>query len=194
MRSFIMGFEIDNQVFEQFPLLETERLILRTYDIADAQYLFELRSNPQVMAHMDSHPYKSVKDAVNMIEKNLQLFEKKDGIIWTLVEKSSNHYIGDLGYWRLIREHCRAEIGYMLHPDYWRKGYMKEAMMAMIPFGFSELKLHSIEANVNPKNEASAHLLKSIGFRQEAHFRENYLFDDVFYDSHIFSLLESDIT
>lgn len=187
-----MGVEINNQVFEKFPVLETDRLILRSYDVTYASGLFELRTNAQVMAHMDAHPYKSEQDAVDMIEKNLQLFEQKNGIIWTLIEKSSNTYIGDFGYWRLIREHCRAEVGYLLHPDYWRKGFMKEAMNTLISFGFQRMNLHSIEANVNPENDASKHLLKSIGFKQEAHFRENYLFNGVFYDSLIFSLLKSD--
>ena len=188
-----MKFEIDNGVFEQFPVLETERLFLRAYDLTDAQGLFELRTNPQVMAHMDSHPYKSMQDAVDMIEKNQKLYEDKEGIIWVMVEKSTNAYIGDFGYWRLIKEHCRAEIGYMLHPEFWRKGYMKETMNTLFPFGFKEMNIHSIEANVNPENKASIQLLKSVGFKQEAHFRENYLFDGIFYDSLIFSLLESDL-
>jgi ribosomal-protein-alanine N-acetyltransferase len=92
----------------------------------------------------------------------------------------------------LIKPHCRAEIGYSIHPDYWGQGIMTETFKILIEFGFSELKLHSIEANVNPKNVQSIKLLEKIGFKKEAHFRENFLYNGEFLDSLIYCLLESD--
>jgi ribosomal-protein-alanine N-acetyltransferase len=64
----------------------------------------------------------------------------------------------------------------------------------MVRFGFKEMNLHSIEANVNPLNERSQKVLERVGFKREAYFRENYLFDGKFLDSVIFSLLEKDLT
>ena len=94
----------------------------------------------------------------------------------------------------MIPEHCRAEIGYALKPEYWWKGYMYETISRMLRFGFENMKLHSIEANVNPANARSKKLLEKIGFKKEAYFRENYLFDNKFLDSIIYSLLEIDLT
>ena len=70
---------------------------------------------------------------------------------------------------------------------------MFEAMTKLIGFGFKELHLHSIEANINTNNRNSEKLLLKFGFKKEAYFRENYLFEGEFLDSIIYSLLESDI-
>jgi len=71
---------------------------------------------------------------------------------------------------------------------------MYETINRMVRFGFDEMNLHSIEANVNPANKKSKRVLEKIGFKKEAHFRENYLFNGEFLDSIIYSLLEKDLT
>ena len=71
-------------------------------------------------------------------------------------------------YWRLDKLHNRGEIGYVLNPSFWGFGFMKETMNTLIRFGFNELKLHSVEANVNTENEKSKKLLLSVGFKLEA--------------------------
>ncbi|HUM46715.1 MAG TPA: GNAT family protein, partial [Chitinophagales bacterium] len=86
-------------------------------------------------------------------------------------------------------EHFRAEIGYSLLPGYWGRGIMLESITAVIRFGFEILKLHSIEANVNPSNIPSIKLLERSGFVKEAHFKENYYFNGKFLDSAIYSLV-----
>jgi [ribosomal protein S5]-alanine N-acetyltransferase len=77
----------------------------------------------------------------------------------------------------------------MLSPAYWRNGIMKEALMDVIEFGFNKLGLHSIEAHINPENEASAAILTSTGFVKEAHFKEDFLFNGIFRDTAIYSRL-----
>ena len=67
---------------------------------------------------------------------------------------------------------------------------MKEAVMATIKWIFENTDVHSIEANINPGNEASESLLKSMDFIKEAYFRENYFFNGVFKDSIIYSMLK----
>lgn len=66
---------------------------------------------------------------------------------------------------------------------------MKEALNAVIDYAFTTMNLHSIEANINPDNTASGALLESGGFVKEAHHKENFYFDGVFYDSIIYSKL-----
>ena len=79
--------------------------------------------------------------------------------------------------------------GYALHPDQQGKGLMQEAMTAVLEYGFKIMKLHSIEANVNPNNLSSIKLLVRNNFVREAYYKENYFFDGKFYDSAIYSLL-----
>ena len=109
--------------------------------------------------------------------------------MWGISLRSDPRLIGTAGFWRIIREHDRAEIGYTLHPDHQGKGYMQEAMTAIFDFGFRKMKLHSVEANVNPNNEASIKLLERNGFVKEAHFKENWLYDGRYLDTAIYSRL-----
>ena len=97
--------------------------------------------------------------------------------------------IGMAGLWRIMKEHHRAEIGYTLLPELWNKGLMSEVLKKIIHFGFYEINLHSIEANINPENLASKKVLEKAGFKQEAYFRQNYFYNGQFLDSAIYSLI-----
>ena len=188
-----MNTTINDNIFQHFPLLETDRLILRQFHLDDASALFNIRSNDKVMEFMDTKAHDSVEDVRMMITEVNESFSKHEGIYWAMEEKVSGRFIGYFGFWRLDKEHCRAEIGYALHPDYWSNGFMQETFVFMLEFAFTKLKVHSLEAHVNVDNQASMRLLERNGFRQEAYFRENYLYKGKFLDSRIYCLLESDI-
>jgi ribosomal-protein-alanine N-acetyltransferase len=177
--------------FNPFPVLETERLLLRCIQTDDAPALFELRRKPEVNQFLDRDPYPTIEETVTFIqEKVLKPLQENEGILWVIVLKEDPaRLIGTTGFWRMIKEHYRTELGYLLDPDYWNQGIMKEALLATIDFAFSKTKIHSIEANINPDNLASARLLEKCGFVREAWFRENYYFNGVFKDSVIYSLL-----
>lgn len=183
---------INDIFFEEFPQLESERLIFRKFKEGDAVDIHLIRSNNQVMRYMDSPKHLTTTDSKKFIANNQEIYKKKDGIFWAIIEKETNELIGDFAYWKLNRKHNRGEIGYSLKPKFWGKGYMTETMMKLIDFGFRDLKLHSIEANINPGNETSKKVLLKAGFRKEAYFRENFFFEGRYLDSEIFSLLESD--
>ena len=186
--------EIDKSIFESFPEFESERLLFRKLLLSDAKDLLLIRSNDAVMKYLDIARFESIADAEKMIQTVSESYDKETGINWGIVEKHSNNFIGYFGFWRMIPEHCRAEIGYALKPEYWGRGYMYETINRMVRFGFKNINLHSIEANVNPDNDKSKKVLEKIGFRKEAYFRENYLFNNRFLDSIIYSLLEKDLT
>ena len=178
--------------FNKFPELQTDRLVLRQVQYDDINDMHRMRTDPDVMLHMDTEIPQSINDTQKKVEQEIESFSKEESVYWTIILKSTNEFIGGAGYWRLLKEHYRAEIGYQLLPDYWRKGYSFEALREIINFGFKKMGLHSIEGNVNPKNIASIKLLEKLGFVQEAYFRENFYFDGKFLDSAIFSLIESD--
>jgi ribosomal-protein-alanine N-acetyltransferase len=185
--------EIDKSIFNSFPEFESERLMFRKILLNDAKDLLLIRSNDDVMRFMDVIRFESIADAEKMIRSVEESYNKEDGINWAIIEKHSNSFVGYFGFFRIIPEHCRAEIGYALKPECWGKGYMYETINRMVRFGFDEMKIHSIEANVNPLNERSKKVLERIGFKKEAYFRENYLFNGEFLDSIIYSLLEKDL-
>ena len=131
----------------------------------------------------------SVDEARQLIDRIITDIANNNGITWAITLQDVPQLIGTIGYWKLDKENYRSEIGYMIQPEFQGKGLMQEAMTTVIGYGFSTMKLHSIEANVNPANEASIKLLERNKFVQEAYFKENYYYDGRFLDSVIYSLL-----
>ena len=183
---------INEQYFQEFPELKTPRLLLRKQELKHAALLQQLRCNDEVMKFMDSDKHHDIETSEAFIGRNLESYKKKSGFFWVITAAGSGNHMGDIILHKIDRINARAEIGYTLHPNYWGQGYMKEAMRAVISFGFYELGLHSIEANINPANEVSRGLLLKMGFVKEAYFRENYYYNGKFLDSEIYSLLEKD--
>lgn len=173
--------------------MESKRLIYSELTLKDSEDIFEIRSNDDVMKFMDRTAMKSIEESETYIKKIIKDFKNQNGINWGIVEKSSDKLVGYFGFWRIIAEHCRAEIGYALKSKYQGNGYMRETLETMLDFGFNKLKLHSIEANVNPDNKLSIKLLEKFRFAKEAYLRENVLFNNKFMDSIIYSLLETDL-
>lgn len=181
-----------NTDFTQFPTLSTTRLILKEMTDADAAVLFEMRTNPELMKYIDRPKPNGIEDIHGLIEKMRQMKLKGEGISWGIYRKENPALnIGNIGFFRIVPEHYRAEIGYMLQTEEHQKGIMFEAMQAVIQFGFDHMKLHSIEANINPENIASRKLLEKAGFVKEAYFKENYFFNGRFIDSEIYSLVDN---
>lgn len=176
--------------FSPFPELITERLLLRRIITADALAILTLRSLEIVMQFIDREKPKDIEDAKAFVALIDERIESNNGINWAITLKDDPAFlIGIIGFWRTIKQHHRAEIGYMLHPDYWHKGLMKEAVEKVIDYGFGPMQLHSIEAHINPGNIASAKLLEKTGFVREAYFKEDFYFRDRFIDTAIYSLL-----
>ena len=175
--------------FDPFPIINTGRLLLRAINMADTKEIFALRSDEEVLKYLDRPAAKSMEDAVEFIQKNIDQLQANEGISWAITLKEMTELIGIIGYWKIDREHHRSEIGYMLFPAHQQKGLMQEAITAVLQYGFETMHLHTVEANVNPDNEASKKLLLKNNFVQEAYFKENYYFEGKFLDSAIFSLL-----
>ena len=179
--------------FPSFPQLETERCRLRQVEYTDAHQCFSLRSDERVMRYIDRDKWSNIDEAHDHISKMKESFQKAEGISWAVCLKENNNMIGMAGLWRIIKEHHRAEIGYTLSPDFWNKGLMTEVIREIIRFGFDEMNLHSIEANINPENLASIKILEKNNFRKEAYFRENYFYNGKFLDSVIYCRLTDKI-
>ncbi|TKC12536.1 GNAT family N-acetyltransferase [Pedobacter polaris] len=180
--------------FSSFPILETERLILRSHTNEDAEALFALRNNEDVMRFIHRERQKTVAEIENFISNFNDGCNQGQHLAWVIALKQNpSQMIGSIGYWRTNLVNYRAEIGYMLHPNYWRKGIISEALNKTIDFGFAEMNLHSIQANIDPENDASRQILLKHGFVKEAYFKEDFYFQGKFLDSEIYSLLESNV-
>ena len=178
--------------FHPFPELKTERLLLRKITLDDAAEIFFLRSDEDVMMYIDRERAKSIKDAEEFIKSITKDVDANNAIMWAIgLNETPRKLIGSICLWQFQKEHYRAETGYVLSPEFWRKGIMKEALLKVMDFGFQTMKLHSIEAHISPDNAASAALLESTGFKKEAYFKENFYFRGKFLDTAVYSKLQS---
>jgi ribosomal-protein-alanine N-acetyltransferase len=182
------------RAFATFPVLETERLILRSLTPDDAEAIFRMMSDPQVVRYLGMTAMTSLEEASQRVERILTNFEQHKGIRWALVDRTTGEFLGSCGYLRLLKEHHRAEIGGDLAPSAWGRGLATEATRLILAFGFEQMGLHSVEAVIHPANVASRRVLEKLGFVQEGHFRQNFYdeFAQQFTDTTIFSLLKSD--
>jgi len=175
--------------FTPFPTLTTKRLLLRQIIAEDAPELFFMRTDDRVMKYIERPRPKNIDETITFINMIADLREKNEIITWGITLKDEPKLIGTVVYLNIKKEHHRAEFGYALHPDYWRKGIMHEVAEAVLAYGFNVMKLHSIEANINPENTGSQKLLEKCGFVREAYFKENFFWEGKFLDSAIYSLL-----
>jgi ribosomal-protein-alanine N-acetyltransferase len=175
--------------FTPFPDLETERLSLKQVTIDDADDIFELRSNKEVMKYIPRPLLQNKEEALELIAMLNNKIENNIGINWGIRLKNDSKIIGIIGHYRIKPEHYRAEVGYMLLPEYNGKGIVSEALKKVVEYGFKEMKLHSIEAILDPKNGGSEKVLLKNGFVKEAHLIENEYYEGRFLDTLIYSIL-----
>ncbi|TMI95270.1 MAG: GNAT family N-acetyltransferase [Bacteroidetes bacterium] len=177
--------------FSPFPELKTQRLLLRKLEITDANEIFFLRSNEEVLRYLGREPAKTVAEAEEFISKIKKAVDENDSVLWGITFLSDpSTIIGTICLWNFEKENYRSEIGYILHPDHWRKGIMKEAINSVVDYGFDVLGLHSIGASLSPENIASSSVLESAGFVKEAHLKESFYFNGKFTDKAIYSRLK----
>jgi ribosomal-protein-alanine N-acetyltransferase len=178
-----------NLSFNPFPTISTERLLLRKIEASDKNEIFFLRSDERVLKYLDKLPATTVDEAVEYIDKITVSIKNNEAILWGITLRDDPKIIGTICYWRMEKEHYRAEIGYVLHPDYTGKGMMQEAITEVLKYGFEKMKLHSIEARVNPHNFSSIKLLERNDFEREGYFKEDFFFNGKFLDTAVYSLL-----
>ena len=176
--------------FLPFKNLSSDRLLLRQISPADVNEIFAMRSNTDVMKYVPRPLCTSLDDAIALINMMQQKIETNEGINWAITLKGSDSMIGFIGHYRIQWENFRSEIGYMLSPEHQGKGIATEAVQLVIEYGFKEMKMHSLEAVIDPDNIASAKVLEKNKFVKEAHFKENEFYDGKFLDAVVYSLLE----
>lgn len=177
-----------------FPNLQSERLSFREINEKDIPEVMELRGNAETMKFIPRPLVTNEDEALAHITTILDKRKEGDAINWVITEKGSDSLIGIIGFFRTQHENFRSELGYMVLPQHHNKGYVTEAITKVLTFGFETLKLHSVNAIIDPNNFASARVLEKNGFRKEAHFVEDFFWNDAFIDSVHYGLLKKEFT
>jgi [ribosomal protein S5]-alanine N-acetyltransferase len=176
----------------EFEILETERLILKKVTPEVYTYIFENLSEAEIKKQFGLI---SDEDFIKEKMKSQGGYTTYDRTVlsFLLVLKNNNETIGKSGYHNWYKDHRKAEIGYVLHKDEnKRKGYMSEALRAILDYGFNSMNLNRIEACIGPANIASQNLIKKCGFTQEGYLRQHYIREGEIQDSLIFSILKEE--
>lgn len=176
----------------ELPTLETERLILRKMTRDDAEAVFAYASDPEVSRYTLWDTHRSVEDSRAFLELAVGNYEGGGSLDWGIVYKGDHRFVGMCGFVNWSPEHARAEMGYVLHKDYWGRGLVPEAVRAMIRFGFERMKLRRIEARCIAENTGSARVMEKAGMTYEGTLRQREYIKGAYRDMKIYSILSSE--
>lgn len=173
--------------------LETERLILRPVEESDAPVLHPLIDDADVAATMLStpHPYPEVEFRA-FIRKAVESLASRERYEMAIVLKETGLPVGAIRLFNISWEHSRTEMGCWLGKDYWGRGYVTEATIGMVRFGFEELGIEGIHAHCLVENEASARVLEKAGLSLEGTIRHAVKKGDRFHDVLLFGIIRED--
>lgn len=146
--------------------LETDRLLLKCIGYEDTDFFYKQFTTDEVNRYLyDAEPFSSVEEAKKWITFYLQP-EPRDHHRWIMVQKETGEKIGTCGFHRWNRGTGEVEIGYDLQPAYWRKGYMTEALSAIIKYAADKMKVTKIYAHISVDNLASVCTVEKMGFKK----------------------------
>jgi [ribosomal protein S5]-alanine N-acetyltransferase len=175
--------------------LKTERLTLRPFVATDAPALFTIFAEPQVARYLSEPAWAHIDIAHARIARDIDALAQAKYLCLGIFLSSDDALLGECWLFNFKDQCRRAEVGYSLGLNAWGRGYMHEALVALLSFGFGQLKLNRIEADIdprNPRNSASAKSLERLGFKHEGHLRERWIVDGEVSDSGIYGLLARD--
>ena len=171
------------------PIITTPRVILRWISEDDIDSLYEIFSDPQVMRYWSTAPLSNREAAADLQREVAAGNESEKMFKWGLALRNSNTLVGTTTLFNLNLENGRAELGYALGRGYWGKGYMNEALKALVSHCFEVMGLRRLEADVDPRNAASIHTLERLGFQREGFLRERWHVNGEIQDALFYGLL-----
>ncbi len=169
-----------------FPVLNTQRFILRNFAKNDLDNIYLGLSHPEVIEYYGVS-YQSKEAAKEQLEWFENLEREETGIWWAICSKQNLEFHGAIGFNNLSSIHKKAELGFWLLPKFWKKGIIGEVLPEVIKYAFKELKLHRIEALVESPNTNSKNVLKKREFIHEGQMKDCEIKNGVFISIDIFA-------
>jgi [ribosomal protein S5]-alanine N-acetyltransferase len=171
------------------PIITTPRVVLRWISEDDVDALYEIFSDPQVMRYWSTVPLADREAAAEMQREIAGGNESETMLKWGIALRDTGTVIGTTTLFNLNRDNGRAEIGYAMARAYWGKGYMNEALKALVSHAFDVMGLRRLEADVDPRNAASIRSLERLGFQREGFLRERWYVNGEIQDAVFYGLL-----
>jgi [ribosomal protein S5]-alanine N-acetyltransferase len=162
--------------FSTFPVLETDRLVLRRLSLEDAPVIYQLRSDVEVAALTGKTPFVHINEAVAYINKIDSLINNDESIYWVASYKGDNAMIGAVCLWNFDIQNETVELGYELLPEFQGKGIMVEIITRVLPYAFEVMGVKTIVAFPSSDNPPSVKLLEKLGFElAPGHFKNTHV-------------------
>jgi RimJ/RimL family protein N-acetyltransferase len=168
--------------------------LLRAPVPGDAEALFSVFSDPEVMRYWATPPWQGAHEAVARIENDRAALLDGSAIRLFLQRSEGGPILGAVTLFGFTDNSGRAEVGYILSRQAWGQGLMQEALRALLQYGFSELGLRRIEADIDPNNLRSARILERLGFIREGQLRERWIVAGKVSDTALYGLLAREWT
>jgi [ribosomal protein S5]-alanine N-acetyltransferase len=155
----------------EFPIIKTERLLLRQFIESDTENVFKGLSHPDVVKYYGVS-YNTLENTKYQMKFFNDLEENETGIWWAVCSLDNSIFYGAGGLNNLSKEHKKAEIGFWLHTDFWGQGIMTEAMPLICKYGFDKLGIHRIEGFVETENLICKKAMDKLDFKHEGTMRD----------------------
>jgi RimJ/RimL family protein N-acetyltransferase len=155
--------------------LETERLLLRGFELSDEDALLDFHRREDVARYLYNEPM-SREDVRETLVRRIGatgLDADSHALRLAVVLRDGGLLIGDVSLRLTSGDHAQGEIGFVFNPDHHGHGYATEAGRALLGLGFEAVGMHRIVGRTEARNVASARVLERLGMRREAHFVEN---------------------
>jgi len=172
--------------------LKTKRLLLRPLNEQDAPALFGIFSDPRVTRYLARGAWSSISLAQERIARDIEALSTGKYLCLGVVRRDDQTLVGECSLFNWLPQSRRAELGYALGHAAWGHGYINEALQALLEHGFSQLDLNRVEADIDPRNLASAKTLERLGFQKEGTLRERWIVGGEVSDTGLYGLLASD--
>ena len=178
-----------------FPELETPRLWLREITDADAPDLFQIHGDAERMRLFGSDPLPDL-EAARALVKTFREWrtQPNPGVRWKIQRTGETPLLGTCGLFHWNRRWQKCVVGFELAREAQGQGYMGEALATVFDWGFANMALNRIEAQVHPENAASQRVLGRLGFVEEGRLRQGGYWGQRFHDLVQLGLLRDDWT
>ena len=177
---------------DAFPTLATERLLLRTLEERDLEGLLSFFTDPVAMRYWSTPPLTDLAQVRAILDRNRAGFAQRTALSWAIAHRDDDSLVGTCTLFRLDEQNRRAEVGYALIRARWGQGLMHEALTAVLDLAFGPMRLHRVEADIDPRNTASIRALERLGFAREGLLRERWQVGGEITDSLIMGLLRGE--
>lgn len=180
------------QVYRELPIIETGRLLLRKMTMEDASDLYAYASQPAVSNYLPWQVHQTMADSTAFLSFIIEGYHQQSKLAWAIELKANSRMIGTIVFVSWNPKRHKAEIAYVLSPEYWGHGLMAEAVQALLSFGFQHMELNKVEASIMLENQQSRRLAEKLGMVQEGIARQHMIIKGEFVDLAMYAVLKNE--